>query len=284
MSNNAALKLVNDRKYNGIELEKELGLNVYDAQFRELDPQTGRWWQIDPKTDEMLMWSTYASNYDNPIRFEDNLGDTPNGCPPNCGGNAMGYLGTGLGQLTEGIARFADNVVSFFTKSETEVSKPSSVTGASLVITTTRTTDYGLNLLGWVQNSKRPNATVSNGPSIIKNVTTTEVKAELKQQVTIRKVGVSTKTALDGSSVEVKGEGVVNIKGVPVFLSATGSQNFNTGEDKVKVKVGLGTSSNQAFGQVEVSNTNNQTKTSISIGVEEKTGNVKKTFSIGKSF
>jgi RHS repeat-associated protein len=70
----------NKIKYNSIELERGLGLNVYDAQFRELDPQIGRWWQIDPKTDEMLMWSTYASNYDNPIRFADPLGDKPDCC------------------------------------------------------------------------------------------------------------------------------------------------------------------------------------------------------------
>jgi RHS repeat-associated protein len=77
ISSKAALKLENRHKYNGIELEKDLDLNVYDAQFRELDAQIGRWWQIDPKTDEMLMWSTYASNYDNPIRFADPLGDAP---------------------------------------------------------------------------------------------------------------------------------------------------------------------------------------------------------------
>jgi RHS repeat-associated protein len=79
ISSKAALKLENRHKYNGIEEEKALGLNVYDAQFRELDPQTGRWWQIDPKTDEMLMWSTYASNYDNPIRYQDHYGDKPGG-------------------------------------------------------------------------------------------------------------------------------------------------------------------------------------------------------------
>ncbi len=72
--------LENNKKYNGIELEKALNLNVYDAQFRELDPQVGRWWQIDPKTDEMYMWSTYASNFDNPVRFEDRLGDMPDCC------------------------------------------------------------------------------------------------------------------------------------------------------------------------------------------------------------
>ena len=70
----------NKKKYNGIEFENDLDLNIYDAQFRELDAQTGKWWQVDPKTDEMYMWSTYASNFDNPIRYEDPLGDTPDAC------------------------------------------------------------------------------------------------------------------------------------------------------------------------------------------------------------
>jgi RHS repeat-associated protein len=82
INSKAAGRLENKIKYNGIELEKALDLNVYDAQFRELDPQVGRWWQIDPKTDEMYMWSTYASNFDNPIRFEDPLGDMPGSCCP----------------------------------------------------------------------------------------------------------------------------------------------------------------------------------------------------------
>lgn len=69
----------NRKKYNGIEFENDLDLNIYDAQFRELDPQIGSWWEIDPKVDEMYQWSAYASNFDNPIRYEDHLGDTPNG-------------------------------------------------------------------------------------------------------------------------------------------------------------------------------------------------------------
>jgi RHS repeat-associated protein len=64
-------------KYNGIEKIGDLGLEDYDAKFRELDPQIGRWWQIDPKIESMEMWSPYASNYDNPIRFNDVLGDEP---------------------------------------------------------------------------------------------------------------------------------------------------------------------------------------------------------------
>jgi hypothetical protein len=36
----------NKYKYNGIEFESDLNLNTYDAQFRELDPQIGRWCRL----------------------------------------------------------------------------------------------------------------------------------------------------------------------------------------------------------------------------------------------
>ena len=67
----------NRKKYNGIEFTTDLDLDVYDAQLRNLDPQIGRWNQIDPKIENMEMWSPYASNYDNPIRYQDFLGDAP---------------------------------------------------------------------------------------------------------------------------------------------------------------------------------------------------------------
>ncbi|WPV69676.1 RHS repeat-associated core domain-containing protein [Chitinophaga sp. LS1] len=67
----------NRKKYSGIEYTSELDLDIYDAQFRNLDPQIGRWSQIDPKIENMEAWSPYASNYDNPIRYNDFLGDEP---------------------------------------------------------------------------------------------------------------------------------------------------------------------------------------------------------------
>jgi RHS repeat-associated protein len=70
----------NKKKYNGIEKENDLGLEIYDAQLRELDGQIGRWWEIDPKTENMEMWSPYASNYDNPITYMDPLGDEGQDC------------------------------------------------------------------------------------------------------------------------------------------------------------------------------------------------------------
>jgi RHS repeat-associated protein len=76
ISTKAVGPIENRYKFNGIEKIGDLGLEDYDAKFRELDPQIGRWWQVDPKTESMEMWSPYTAMYNNPIRFADFLGDS----------------------------------------------------------------------------------------------------------------------------------------------------------------------------------------------------------------
>ncbi|MFP9099860.1 DUF6443 domain-containing protein [Flavobacterium sp. RHBU_24] len=68
---NATDKLVNNYKYNGKELQDELGLNMYDYGARNYDPALGRWMNIDPLASKYLSTSPYAYALDNPIYFID---------------------------------------------------------------------------------------------------------------------------------------------------------------------------------------------------------------------
>ncbi len=68
----------NHYKYNGIEYDSSFGVDYYEAFYRDLDPQIGRWTTIDPKIeDRQESISPYVSMNNNPVKLKDPKGDVP---------------------------------------------------------------------------------------------------------------------------------------------------------------------------------------------------------------
>ncbi|GAB5401615.1 MAG: hypothetical protein Aureis2KO_32000 [Aureisphaera sp.] len=67
--------LAQNYKYNGKELNSELGLEWYDYGARNYDASLGRWMNIDPLAEKYAHFTPYHYVYNNPINFIDPDGE-----------------------------------------------------------------------------------------------------------------------------------------------------------------------------------------------------------------
>lgn len=76
LSSRALNRPQNNLLFNGIEKTDEFDLGLYNAFYRTMDPQIGRWWQVDPENQQYYNLSPYNVNVNNPVNFADPLGNS----------------------------------------------------------------------------------------------------------------------------------------------------------------------------------------------------------------
>ncbi len=75
LSSRAVGRVENRYKFNdGTELNNDFDISLYETNYRSLDPQIGRFWQIDPLADIYHHQSPYVFANNNPILLNDPLG------------------------------------------------------------------------------------------------------------------------------------------------------------------------------------------------------------------
>ncbi|WP_421947691.1 RHS repeat-associated core domain-containing protein [Phaeodactylibacter xiamenensis] len=100
----------NKYRYNGIEQTANLGLDVYNAFYRTLDPSLGRWWQVDPYAESFYSMSPYCGMGNSPLVYSDSEG----GFIHIVVGAAIGGVGNLIYQGVSGnIGSFGDGLAAF---------------------------------------------------------------------------------------------------------------------------------------------------------------------------
>ncbi len=200
----------NRYRYNGIEYDSAFGLDEYEAHFRELDPQIGRWTTIDPKIDEVDESITpYASMSNNPVFRTDPLGDVPDGC---CGG-ILHEIKEDLSETWNSLSEGAVNVVTQINASINPLATATEIvtgksTESNFTVEKSRVTSTVEGAMFVLPGLKIENAIVKTGEKAItaeteKVASSTADKAATKLSGTITEPNLPAKTVVKEGDVEI---------------------------------------------------------------------------------
>lgn len=132
---NSESAIFNKYKFNGMEYQDELGLNLYDMDMRDYDPAIGRWTGIDPVTH--YNQSPYVGMDNNPVSIADPSG--ADGEPINTWHySGSGSMYSGAGNMSSGDHMFGgsgdDFWMSNFATTGDGVAGPISMSGNTVSI------------------------------------------------------------------------------------------------------------------------------------------------------